>query len=155
MSPLEQVDVSVTMRNSGTTTWSPGYKLVSRAAGWTVDEVSIGQSVAPGDTVRIAFTLSTFSSGDLAFQWQMSRPFAGHFGEATPRRTIQVQATEDPETCAELDRDLADAENRLRDWQDLLDEVPPSGRPEVVDQINRVRGEINGIEAQKQRLGCP
>jgi murein DD-endopeptidase MepM/ murein hydrolase activator NlpD len=153
--PLEQIVATVTMRNIGPTTWTPGYKLVSLALGWTVDEVGIGQSVAEGDTVTIEIPLLSLSPGDFGFQWQMSRPFTGRFGQATPRKKVTVEDADNPRDCDALDRSLALAEAELRDWQDLLDDVPPSGKPEVVDQIKRVQGQIAGINRQKERAGCP
>ena len=153
--PFEQRTATVRMRNSGPTTWTPGYKLVSHARGWTVDEVAIGESVAPGGTVTVEILLVALSPGDFAFQWQMARTFSGRFGQVTSRRTVIVEAVDNPQDCDALDRSLRVSEQELKSWQDLLDQVPPVGKPEVIDQIRRVRAQIVGIERQKERAGCP
>ncbi len=152
--PLQPTEVSITMRNTGPTTWSAGYKLVSLFPGWTIDEVSIAQTVAPNNEVTLTFDIAALTPGDFKFQWQMSRPFTGRFGEPTSRRTVQVGDTTSPQTCENIEKAIAGAKRRLRDLQDMLREFP-GAKAEIVDQIRRVQGETVGLEAQKKRLGCP
>lgn len=151
----ELFDVSLTFKNSGPTTWIPGYKLKSNSTGWLVTEVPIGQTVAPDEEVTVNFSLRAMTVGVFGFQWSMSRPFTGRFGEASARVNIEVESLDGSASCAELDEQLVGAKTRLKQWQDLLLVVSPSGKGDVVAEIRRVNAEIAAIEKQKDNLGCP
>ncbi|MEZ5287775.1 MAG: peptidoglycan DD-metalloendopeptidase family protein [Vicinamibacterales bacterium] len=152
--PAQPGAARFTFRNSGPTTWNPGYTLQSLAPGWTVSSVPIGRSVAPGDELTVDVSLVALTPGDFAVQWRLSRPFTGPFGQATRRVTVRV-GDRDTVDCASLDRRLREAQDELRDWQDLLRTAPPSQKPGIQAQIDRVRAQIAAIETQKARAGCP
>lgn len=155
MQALKQYSASVTMFNNGTTDWTAGDKLVSLAKGWTVAQVSIGRSVAPGERITVNIPLVALTPGYFSFQWSMSQNFGKRFGEATPRRRVQVLGNNGTnDTCDKLEQSLEVAEFRLREWQEMLKTAPSSQKSTIVAQIRRVNGEINAIKAQKQRTGC-
>jgi murein DD-endopeptidase MepM/ murein hydrolase activator NlpD len=154
MQPLRKATVSVTMRNSGPTTWTAAYKLVSLTRGWSIDSLPVGRSVSPDEDIRIAFDLLARSPGDFAFQWQMQRPFTGRFGQATPRHTVKVGEDGGSSTCDDLDKALKAAAVQQEMWQDMLSTAPPPQKAQIVAEIRRIGAQITAIEAQKRRAGC-
>jgi RHS repeat-associated protein len=92
--------VTVTMRNSGTTTWSPGlvnpYRLGSanplNNSTWQVGRVELGSVVAPGGQAVFGFTITAPSTaGTYSFSWEMLREDLRWFG-AIASSTITVSA---------------------------------------------------------------
>jgi RHS repeat-associated protein len=88
------------MRNSGTTTWSPGqvkpYRLGPanplNNGTWGVSRVELGSTVAPGGQVAFGFTITAPSTaGSYSFSWQMLTEGGSWFG-ATASSTITVSA---------------------------------------------------------------
>lgn len=154
LKPFESGAASFTFRNNGPTTWAPGYRLVTLAQGWTVDERSIGQAVAPGGEITIDIGLVALSPGDFDVQWRMARQFSGQFGEPSRRVTVTVQNENVDDVCASLDQALEAAELDLALWQEMLQTATPSQKPDIIDKIRQVQGQIAAIQAQKQSAGC-
>jgi hypothetical protein len=82
--------VSVTMQNTGNTTWkaSGGYHLVSQnPAGnttWGVSQVALPYDVAPGASVTFSFNVtSPGTKGTYNFQWRMMHDGYAAFGDTT------------------------------------------------------------------------
>jgi hypothetical protein len=97
MSPNQSYTVTVNMRNTGTSTWSPstGYRLGSQNPQdnltWGLNRASLLGSVPPNSTISIKFTIRAPStSGVYNFQWQMVKDGAGFFGALTQNIAIQV-----------------------------------------------------------------
>ena len=120
MHPGDTATVTVTMRNSGTTTWKTmvstetdgstqtttrtTYSLKPLGHGWGVGGTAVSGSVAPNATRSFQFTITapqTTTKRNYVFRWQMARDSVvterpiharspGTFGAATPSRTIQV-----------------------------------------------------------------
>jgi hypothetical protein len=92
----QSANVSVTMMNSGTTTWSPGsYFLTSQNppgnATWGLSQVALPSSVAPGASVTFSFTATApAAQGTYNFQWQMNQSGAGYFGGASTNVAVSV-----------------------------------------------------------------
>jgi len=94
--------VSVTMKNTGTTTWSRagGYKLGSQnpqdTARWGPTRVELGpaDSISPGGTKRFDFQVrAPAAAGNYPFQWRMLREFVEWFGALTPIISVSVVAS--------------------------------------------------------------
>jgi Ig-like domain-containing protein len=89
---------SVTMKNTGTTTWSKAanYRLGSLVSGnpWGDRvELSATTSIAPGQQVSFAVTaVAPQAAGNFTFQWQMVQDLVGWFGAASPIANITVTA---------------------------------------------------------------
>src|SRR5262249_18558246 len=94
-------NVTVTMLNQGTTTWTPeqAYRLGSQNpqdnTTWltTTNRVylSPGASVSPGATTTFSFTVTAPSTpGSYNFQWQMVQDGVEWFGAQTPNQAVQV-----------------------------------------------------------------
>jgi hypothetical protein len=102
--------VSITLRNSGNTTWenvagpgTPGaYSLGSQGPQdtpvWRVEpfstRVPVTGRVAPGSTITFTFdVLAPATPGTYRFQWQMVDDFVTWFGEQTPPVDVVVTAS--------------------------------------------------------------
>ncbi|HYC62584.1 MAG TPA: LamG-like jellyroll fold domain-containing protein [Thermoanaerobaculia bacterium] len=92
--------VSVTMQNSGTTTWTAADKYNLGSEGprdnqtWGLHRAPLPGSVPPGAQVTIQFTVTAPATpGEYGFQWGMVRDMVGGgwFG-ATPRVTVRTEA---------------------------------------------------------------
>jgi hypothetical protein len=95
----QSTNVSVTMRNSGTTTWTVGtYKLGSVGSSvWGVSEVNLAASVSPGSEVTFSFNITAPSSaGPYNFQWRMLQVGVGYFGAPSTNVSINVTSSTAP-----------------------------------------------------------
>ena len=90
-------DVSVTMKNIGSTTWTAAqnYKLGSRNPAdnttWGFSRVNVPTTVAPGASVTYSFTVTAPSTpGSYNFQWGSLREGVEWFGELTTNVAVNV-----------------------------------------------------------------
>jgi hypothetical protein len=95
--------VSITMKNTGSTTWTrdAGYKLGAQnpqdTGRWGVArvELGVGETVPPGATRRFDFQVRAPASGaSYPFQWRMLREFVEWFGDYTPTVNVTIVASE-------------------------------------------------------------
>lgn len=94
--------VSLTVRNTGTTTWSAGtvFKLGSRNPAdnttWAVppdgSRVMVKKDVAPGDAYVAEFTVTAPAPGSYVFQWQMVEENKEWFGAPSAPINVAVVA---------------------------------------------------------------
>lgn len=85
--------VSVTMRNTGTTTWTAGkYFLAAGSAYWGVQQVPVPRDVALGDVVTFNFQIKAPDACPTSgiFQWRMLESGVEWFGQSSPQATIQI-----------------------------------------------------------------
>ena len=88
---------SITMTNSGKTTWTPGkYRLVSLDAKsmvapvWGISSVDLTEDIAPGATKVFIFSVTApILEGTYLFQWRMSCD-TGLFGDASKSVNVTV-----------------------------------------------------------------
>lgn len=94
--------VSITMSNSGSSTWTraAGYALGSQSPQdnvvWGTGRVLLGtsESILPGQQKTFTFTITAPNSpGNYFFQWRMLRENVAWFGQLTTRLTISVVQT--------------------------------------------------------------
>ena len=99
MNEGQTYNVSVTMRNSGTSTWTAGanYRLGIRpdiaSALWGTSRIVLpaGVSIPPGGSHVFAFPLTAPTTpGNDSLQWQMVQESGEWFGDVTPLVTINV-----------------------------------------------------------------
>ncbi|AWI08316.1 FG-GAP-like repeat-containing protein [Ereboglobus luteus] len=100
MTPGQTVTVSVTMQNTGSTTWgnhsSHPYSLGSQNpqdnTTWSLRRVSVGASpVPPGDTKTFNFAITAPPvPGSYNFQWRMVQDGVEWFGASSSNATISV-----------------------------------------------------------------
>jgi hypothetical protein len=103
MTPGQTASVTVTMQNTGTTTWTTagGYKLGSQNPAnnstWGLSQVSLPSSVAPNAQVTFNFTITAPSTvGTYNFQWQMLKNTTS-FGN--PSTNVSVNVPNPPGNC--------------------------------------------------------
>jgi thermolysin len=95
----QSYSVSVTMNNSGNTTWTPGsYRLGSQNpqdnTTWGTHRVDLPSSVAPGQNVTFYFTVTAPSiASSYNFQWRMIQEGVQWFGDYTPNVIVTVGTT--------------------------------------------------------------
>ena len=94
--------VSVTMKNTGTTTWTrdTAYKLGSQNpqdnTRWSLGRVELGpnDAIAPNQTKQFDFQVRAPSTaGTYAFQWRVLRELVEWFGDFTPSLDINVASS--------------------------------------------------------------
>lgn len=100
MSPGQRARVSITIKNTGQTTWKEPYwyRLGSQNPQgnktWGIGRVLLpaNVSVAPGQTYTFSFTITAPETpGTYNFQWRMLQEQVEWFGEKTPNVVIQVR----------------------------------------------------------------
>jgi RHS repeat-associated protein len=96
MDPGQTYSVSVTMKNTGSTAWSPGsYKLGSQNpqdnTTWGPSRVELAASVAPGNNGTFTFNVTAPSTpGSYDFQWRMVNSSFGWFGDSSTNVAVNV-----------------------------------------------------------------
>src|SRR5207249_1025197 len=99
MTPGQTYAVSVTMQNTGGTTWSAGaaYRLGSQNpqdnTTWGTSRVSLpgGSSVAPGANVTFSFNVTApATAGTYNFQWRMVQDGVEWFGALSANAAVRV-----------------------------------------------------------------
>ncbi len=89
--------VSVTMRNTGTNTWTAasahhlGSQNPQDNGTWGLGRVYLPYDVPPGANVTFAFTATPASTGSLNFQWRMVQDGVEWFGDFSPNVSVAVQ----------------------------------------------------------------
>ena len=100
MFPGQQIPVTVTMLNTGPSTWTPAgnYDLGAQNpqgnTNWVTTPVALaaGDSIATGSTKQFSFTITAPpTAGTYQYQWGMIIPGTHWFGLYTPNVTVQVQ----------------------------------------------------------------
>jgi RHS repeat-associated protein len=106
--------VSITMKNSGNTTWtsSKAYKLGAQNPAdnftWGDARVELGSSVAPGQQYTFTFNATAPSNaGTYNFQWRMVREFVSWFGTTSPNVPIAVGGGATGEKITYFHNDIA------------------------------------------------
>ena len=93
----ESYDVSVTMRNTGNSTWPAGsaFRLGSQNLQdnmtWGLNRVMLTSSVPPGAQVTFNFTVWAPGPGKHNFQWRMVQEGVEWFGAFTPNVIVTVK----------------------------------------------------------------
>jgi FAD binding domain/Ig-like domain from next to BRCA1 gene/PASTA domain len=127
--------VQVTMRNTGTTTWTAAgsYRLGSQSPQdntvWGSGRQSLPADVAPGATATFQFTITAPAEpGSYQFQWRMLEELVEWFGDFTPRVGIGVGPPAG-QTIVPLVLEMrpARAEQTLRDAGLVASFAGPSG----------------------------
>jgi Putative Ig domain/Matrixin/Ig-like domain from next to BRCA1 gene/FG-GAP-like repeat len=107
----QTASVTVSMNNTGTTTWAAGtYYLGSQNpqdnTTWGLNRVNLATAVVPGGNAVFTFNLTAPSSpGTYNFQWRMAQDGSGYFGTASTNRAIVVSASTQ-KTAFDFDKDL-------------------------------------------------
>lgn len=98
MTSGQSYNVSVTMRNNGTTTWTvDNYKLGSQNPAdnltWALNRVNVPATISPGADAVFNFSVTAPSAaGTYNFQWRMLKEGAGSFGASSTNIAVTVTA---------------------------------------------------------------
>jgi putative Ig domain-containing protein/matrixin/Ig-like domain-containing protein/S-layer family protein len=95
MTPGQVTSATLTMRNSGTTTWTAGtYRLGSQNpqdnSTWGLNRVNLASSVAPGSDATFTFNITAPAAGTYNFQWRMLQEGVAFFGASSTNVSINV-----------------------------------------------------------------
>ena len=99
MGPATTASVSLTMKNTGTTSWTMadsfmiGYSVAPGNTIWGIDQVELdaGETIAPGESKTFTFDITApGDEGVYKFQWRMQRDSVGFFGDLSDMRLINV-----------------------------------------------------------------
>jgi archaellum component FlaG (FlaF/FlaG flagellin family) len=100
MIPGQSYGVSVSMKNTGRSTWKQGnysLKLINvndaTVKTWSVSSVDVNSTVSPGNEVVFNFTIIAPVDGSYNIQWQMANGNA-FFGEPSMNIPVRVSGTE-------------------------------------------------------------
>jgi len=97
MSRGQQATVSVTMRNTGTTTWTTSaYQLGAQNphdnANWGMSRVALNSTVAPGENLVLSWTITApQTAGSYNFQWKLVNIGVEWFGQTSTNVVVNVQ----------------------------------------------------------------
>jgi hypothetical protein len=174
LTPNEQRDVTIVMRNTGTLPWiiGEGYRLGSQNPQdnviWGLNRIDIPASVGRFAEVEFEFTITAPAApGNYNLQWQMLQEGVEWFGEATDNIPINVALPEPPE-CAGIRADLAEAEAEIAELrgertglQADFAAAGPGEKAAIAAQIralngriSRVAGRIAELRQRLKDLGC-
>ncbi len=99
MTPGSTVPVSLTFKNTGTTTWAPsgGYLLGSpdpaNGTTWEVSVVALPSTVEPGSSVTFSFRVrAPGTPGTYDFEWQIRKSGPAFFGARSAKVFVKVQS---------------------------------------------------------------
>lgn len=103
MAPGQTYDVSISMKNSGTSVWQKdNYKLKlmnpteALIKLWGISQIDLGSTINPGESVTFTFKMKAPETvGDYNMQWQMANGNA-FFGEPTANIPVTVVSAEVP-----------------------------------------------------------
>jgi hypothetical protein len=108
MSPGQSYGVSVTMKNTGRSTWKQGnysLKLINVTEAttktWSVSSVDVNSTVSPGNEVVFNFTVIAPVEGAYNIQWQMADGNA-FFGEPSMNVPVRVSGPIPPVISDEI-----------------------------------------------------
>ena len=102
MVPGQTYSVIVTMRNTGTSTWTPDgdYQLGSDNlpdnTRWGPSRVNLNATVRPGEDATFSFMVTAPAAGSHSFQWRMVQNGVQRFGALTTN--VNVQTVNNPPT---------------------------------------------------------
>jgi predicted acylesterase/phospholipase RssA len=152
--------VSLTVLNTGTTTWEPaaGYLLGSQDPQdntvWGTGRVPLTTTVHPGSTATFTFVIQApATAGTRSFSWQMLQEGVRWFGEASDPATIAVTPVGEPAACGALRTTITTIDQRVERLEALLLDDPQHDAP-LNKQITALRAEREATIAAMQRAGC-
>ena len=109
MEPGKSYDITISMKNTGTTAWQKGnYKLrlmnqtESMTKLWGVSDIDLGSNINPGETVTFSFSLKAPETpGDYNLQYQLANGNA-FFGEPSANVPVTVTDAKVPPVKSEV-----------------------------------------------------
>lgn len=133
MEPGKTYDVSISMKNTGSTTWQKGnYKLrlmnqtESISKLWGISDVDLGSNIAPNESVTFSFSVKAPETpGDYNLQYQIANGNA-FFGEPTANIPVTVTDAKVPPVKTDVNY------NAAYKYHNLPAEINESGVYDIV-----------------------
>jgi hypothetical protein len=157
MVPGSTGNVSVTMRNDGTATWTTAesYRLGAQAPQdnliWGSNRQSLPHPVAPNEEATFAFKIQAPPAGGAVFQWRMVQDGKEWFGDPTPSVPVSIEMV--PQ-CPAIRARIQDLETEIADLQADLQSAPPGQRARIRANIRVIHGRIQEERSRYEALGC-
>jgi NTE family protein len=151
--------VSVTMSNTGTSTWeaAAGFRLGSQAppdnTRWGLAKSHVPHPVHPGEQVTFTFDIQASTVGNAVFQWQMGQDGVEWFGVMTNPVTISVSSLSQPAECDTLRKAIATLRAQIEKINDGLTGDPRIDAPKRL-RILQLEAQVKAKVAGATSLGC-
>jgi hypothetical protein len=148
LQPLRRTDVAVTMRNTGATAWTTGFALDITQRTWGIDRVPVATTVRPGGEHTFRFQIVAPGPGSFPFSARMTAPGGQHFGETTPLTRFTARpggANGGGASCAELQRQITQHQQTLRQLQAALAGASPAEKQALNADIRRTRAAVTAV----------
>ncbi|WP_138758729.1 hypothetical protein [Modestobacter altitudinis] len=156
ITPGSSTRVSVTMKNTGTTTWrsEDAYSLGSQDpqdnSSWGMSRIGLPGPVGPNQIVTFSWTAVTPPPPRAVFTWRMVRDGVEWFGAMTSKHVVTISESQD---CSEIRSRIAGNEREIKDLQADL-RAGGGNRQFILKEIGRLRVEIKELQERADRLGC-
>jgi len=156
--------VTLTVQNTGTTTWVSGganvYRLGSQRpqdnATWGLSRVELPHAVDPRATVDFTFTVKAPAmGGQLPMGWRMVRESVHWFGELEDRSVNVIAAPVPVTQCDQLRNEILAVNEDIHDLQAELQHAAGQQKAFYAAQIKRKQAELTKLRGEATAKGCP
>lgn len=157
--PQGTATVSVTMRNTGTTTWraAKGFALGSQNpqdnAVWGFNRWPLERDVPPNAKVVFSHKIAAPPTGGAEFQWRMVQDGVAWFGASTAGARISVGPAVEPEVCARLRQQMVDTKQQIAELKEMMTGSPRNDAG-LRAQIANLKRSLTRINDSAATSGC-
>jgi hypothetical protein len=157
-------DVTITMRNTGTTTWTPeaGFKLGAQNPQdnltWGISRAAIPAAFSPGSEATFQFRVTAPTApGMHNFQWRMVQEFVEWFGQFTPNVAVTVP---EPAECGQIRAQISEHYRYIQLLNSSQEGLDPKNRGDrakilvIQQQIAGHEEQIAALNQRAARIGC-
>lgn len=153
--------VTLQVRNTGTTTWTSGganpYRLrLAAPAGQHhvgVQRVDVPRTVGPKEQVDFPFVVTApATGGQLPMGWRMVHEFVEWFGELEDRSVSIIAPVAPTSPCDQLRGEIEATEDEIANLQADLHDVVGTGKAFLAAQIRKRRGTSSSCARRRQLL---
>jgi hypothetical protein len=147
----DQIAVTVSMLNTGSTPWTKegGYRLGARGNNFGTPWHDLKGPVAPGARAEFTFNVGAPPTA-VSFQWQMAMGIQWFGALSTLVNITPIE----PRACAGLRATIASLDVTLAGLQTELNAASPQEKPAILKQIQTANKERAAAVSQAQTLGC-
>lgn len=155
----ETAAASITMRNTGTSTWQAGrgYALGSQDpqdnTSWGTDRWPLPGDVGPGATVTFTRDIPAPQAAGTSFRWRMVQQGVGFFGAASTAVAVGIGPTPEPAVCDGLRKRIADLQEAIQEKEDALSGDPRTDAG-IRRQILALQASLASVTKDAQANNC-
>lgn len=156
--------VTLQVRNTGTTTWTPGgatpYRLGSQRpqdnTTWGISRMELPHTVNPREEVVFTFAVTApISGGQALMGWRMVKELVHWFGELEERSVNVIGVQQPVHPCDQLRDEILAIMQEIRDLQAELHNAVGQGKAFIVSQIRKRQTELTKLRNEAKAQGCP